>query len=103
MTKEVHIIEQDGAWCLRTGLFHSFVGWQTAEGAKLPVKTRDEAGQPIVRCLDNLPRDVAEKYAAKLGAYILANTPENQARKIGKRMQERAEFVEKYEEAMRDE
>ncbi len=95
--KHVHIEPQGSKWCLRTGLFKAFNGWQTAEAAKLPVETRREDGAIIVRCLDNLSREKAEELAVKLDAWLESLEQPKERRRVSARM---GEVEEKYRKAM---
>lgn len=70
MPGHVHIVGESNGFNLRVGLFRSFVGWQTAEVAQLPVQTRDSSGREIARCLDGLSQPVAKDLAAKLDEYL---------------------------------
>lgn len=70
MLNHVHIVAGNDGFSLRVGLFRSIVGWQTAEAAQLPVKTRDSSGRGIDGCLDGLSPPVAEELATKLDEYL---------------------------------
>lgn len=96
--KHVHIDPQGDKFCLRTGLFHTFEGWQAAEAAKLPVETRREDGTVVWNCLDNLTKRKAEELAVKLDAW-LESLEQNSWHKP--RRNARAEAAaEKYQQAM---
>ena len=98
--KHVHIDPQGDKFCLRTGLFHAFNGWQTAEAAKLPVETRRADGTIILRCLDNLTKEKAEELAVKLDAWIESQEQETPRSRKGSRLEE---VEEKYRKAMQRE
>lgn len=95
----VTILPQGSKFCLRTGIFHTFVGWQTAEAAKLDVKTRTPDGKPITHCLDGLTAKDAARLGSKLEAWLKKlEEPAKAQRKD--RMLERV--GEKYREVMRE-
>lgn len=95
--KHVHIEPQGNKWCLRTGLFKSFNGWQTAEAAGLPVETRREDGTVVWNCLDNLSRKKAEELAVKLDEWIESQEQPSRRRRVSARM---GEMEEKYRKVM---
>lgn len=95
--KHVHIEKQGSRYCLRTGLFKAFNGWQTAEAAGLPVETRREDGTVIWNCLDNLTKKKAEELAVKLDAWLEAKEQETPRSRKGSRLEE---VEEKYLKAM---
>lgn len=96
MLNHVHILQQRNRFCLRAGLFKSFVGWQTAKAAKLKVG-------PEWNCLDNLTRAKAEELAPQLDAWIESQQTDRDRRmsgKIGVRKAEWMKLEEKYRQAM---
>lgn len=97
--KHVHIEPQGDRWCLRTGLFKSFNGWQTAEAAKLPVETRRKDGTVIWNCLDNLTRKKAEELAVKLDEWLESLEQPVERRRVSKRL---GDVEEKYRKAMEE-
>ena len=95
--KHVHIEKQGSKWCLRTGFYKSFVGWQTAEAAKLDVTTRREDGTVVWNCLDNLAKRQAEGLAVKLDAWLELMAQPSERRRVSARV---GEVGEKYRKAM---
>lgn len=95
--KHVHIEPQGSKWCLKTGLYKSSTGWQTAEAAKLNVETRREDGTVIWNCLDNLSRRKAEELAVKLDEWMELQEQPSKRRRVSAR---REEVEEKYRKAM---
>jgi len=102
MYHHVHLISSGRGYNLRIGLFRSFVGWQTAEAARLPVKTRDAAGREITRCLDGLSRPVAEDLARRLDDWLVLQGFELGVNKRPSAKQRKLDPIKlKYEEAMK--
>lgn len=91
----VKVIPQgDGKFCLRIGLFNTFLGWQTAEAAKLDVPTR-KGSRTIVRCLDNLPHSDATRLATALAKWL-----RSQAQGKQRKNTELEAVAERYREVM---